>query len=83
MDESQVNLRSSVEKTIEINLLVLMILKVKVKRRILELNRLKYPNFCSHDNSFSPISNPDAILETSTVTDHIISVQFVSVYCEK
>ena len=43
---------------------------VKVKRRIFELNRLKYPNFCSHDHSFSPINNPEAVLETLSVPEN-------------
>ena len=49
-------------------------LMVKVKRRILEFNRLKWPTFCSHDLSFSPNNNPEIVLETSAVPEYFCTI---------
>ena len=80
LSESQVNYRSYFEQIIKIDQSVSKILTVKVKRRIIELNGLKWLNFCSHDHGFSAISDPEAVLKTQFLR---ISVQFVPVYCEK
>ena len=79
LNESQINFRSYVEKIIEIVPLVSKISTVKVKIGIFEFNRLKWANFSSHDHSFSPINNPEAVLEISSVAEYfgIIFIHFL------